>query len=122
MRTKQSERRLIGQTNWKQELMRFLPAIMMIAFCTFNTFAVGADSAFEKVTSEIQGYIKPVQSLIYVIAAVISLVGAFNIYHKMTNGDQDVKKTIMLTIGGCIALVALSTALPTFFGHTSTGG
>lgn len=31
------------------------------------------------------------------------------------NGDQDVKKTIMLTIGGCIAFIALSEALPLFF-------
>ena len=31
------------------------------------------------------------------------------------NGDQDVKKTIMLTIGGCIAFIVLSEALPLFF-------
>ena len=49
------------------------------------------------------------------IAAVIVLVGAFNVYFKMQNGDQDVKKTIMLTIGGCIAFIALSEALPLFF-------
>ena len=30
-------------------------------------------------------------------------------------GDQYVKKTIMLTIGGCIAFIALSEALPLFF-------
>ena len=49
------------------------------------------------------------------IAAVIVLVGAFNVYFKMQNGDQDVKKTIMMTIGGCIAFIALSEALPLFF-------
>ena len=42
-------------------------------------------------------------------------VSAFNVYFKMQNGDQDVKKTIMLTIGGCIAFIALSEALPLFF-------
>ena len=31
------------------------------------------------------------------------------------NGDQDVKKTIMLTIGGCVSFIALSEALPLFF-------
>ena len=40
---------------------------------------------------------------------------ARNVYFKMQNGDQDVKKTIMLTIGGCIAFIALSEALPLFF-------
>ena len=49
------------------------------------------------------------------IAAVIVLVGAFNVYFKMQNGDQDVKKTIMLTIGGCVAFIAMSEALPLFF-------
>mgnify|MGYP000000798949 FL=1 len=34
---------------------------------------------------------------------------------SLQNGDQDVKKTIMLTIGGCIAFIALSEALPLFF-------
>ena len=54
-------------------------------------------------------------NLMKAIAAVIVLVGAFNVYFKMQNGDQDVKKTIMLTIGGCIAFIALSEALPLFF-------
>ena len=56
----------------------------------------------------------------YVVNAIadgytIVLVGAFNVYFKMQNGDQDIKKTIMLTIGGCIAFIALSEALPLFF-------
>ena len=34
---------------------------------------------------------------------------------SLQNGDQDVKKTIMMTVGGCIAMVALATALPAFF-------
>ncbi len=62
-----------------------------------------------------QFYQTPVSNLMKAIAAVIVLVGAFNVYFKMQNGDQDVKKTIMLTIGGCIAFIALSEALPLFF-------
>ena len=34
---------------------------------------------------------------------------------SLQNGDQDVKKTIMLTIGGCVAFIAMSEALPLFF-------
>ena len=37
------------------------------------------------------------------------------ILSSLQNGDQDVKKTIMMTVGGCIAMVALATALPAFF-------
>ena len=64
---------------------------------------------------EVSSYQTPVSNLMKAIAAVIVLVGAFNVYFKMQNGDQDVKKTIMLTIGGCIAFIALSEALPLFF-------
>lgn len=68
-------------------------------------------AGFTKATQEVSSYQTPVSNLMKAIAAVIVLVGAF----KMQNGDQDVKKTIMLTIGGCIAFIALSEALPLFF-------
>lgn len=72
-------------------------------------------AGFNLATSEFTQYKDPVQKLLYAIAAVISLVGAFNIYFKMQNGDQDVKKTIMMTVGGCVAFIAAATALPNFF-------
>ena len=72
-------------------------------------------SGFTSATTEISSYADPVKKLMYAIAAVIVLVGAFNVYFKMQNGDQDVKKTIMMTIGGCVAMVAMATALPMFF-------
>lgn len=72
-------------------------------------------SAFSNATTEIQTYQDPVKNLLYAIAAIICLVGAFNVYFKMQNGDQDVKKTIMMTMGGAIAFVALANALPLFF-------
>ena len=72
-------------------------------------------AGFTKATQEVSSYQAPVSNLMKAIAAVIVLVGAFNVYFKMQNGDQDVKKTIMLTIGGCIAFIALSEALPLFF-------
>ena len=70
---------------------------------------------FTKPTKEVSSNQTPWSNLMKGIAAVIVLVGAFNVYFKMQNGDQDVKKTIMLTIGGCIAFIALSEALPLFF-------
>lgn len=72
-------------------------------------------AGFTKATTEVSSYQTPVSNLMKAIAAVIALVGAFNVYFKMQNGDQDVKKTIMLTIGGCVSFIALSEALPLFF-------
>ena len=78
-----------------------------------NVLAAG--DPFSSATTEILSYKEPVKNLMRAIAAVVALVGAFNVFHKMTNGDQDVKKTIMMTLGGCIAFVALGEALPAFF-------
>lgn len=82
-----------------------------------NEMVAKADGpgGFGSAVHTIQGYEAEVSALMKAIAAVICLVGAFNVYFKMQNGDQDVKKTIMLTIGGAIAFVALSEMLPEFF-------
>lgn len=87
------------------------------------TFAVSEAMAgskgaagFTKATQEISSYETPVSNLMKAIAAVIVLVGAFNVYFKMQNGDQDVKKKIMMVVGACIFLVAAAQALPLFFG------
>ena len=80
-----------------------------------SKFAQKGVLALVCLTVSVSSYQTPVSNLMKAIAAVIVLVGAFNVYFKMQNGDQDVKKTIMLTIGGCIAFIALSEALPLFF-------
>ena len=91
-------------------------AAVALTVATGNTMAASKGAAgFTKATQEVSSYQTPVSNLMKAIAAVIVLVGAFNVYFKMQNGDQDVKKTIMLTIGGCIAFIALSEALPLFF-------
>lgn len=82
---------------------------------TASADATSAKGALEKAAGEIKDYFPMVEKLMYSIACVIAIVGAFNIYFKMQNGDQDVKKAIMMTIGGCIAFVALANALPLFF-------
>ena len=82
-------------------------AAIALVISTSNAMAGSKGAAgFTKATQEVSSYQTPVSNL---------LVGAFNVYFKMQNGDQDVKKTIMLTIGGCIAFIALSEALPLFF-------
>lgn len=103
-------------------LMSTRSAKFCVTFVVAITLSVGdmmaaskGAAGFTKATQEVSSYQTPVSNLMKAIAAVIVLVGAFNVYFKMQNGDQDVKKTIMLTIGGCIAFIALSEALPLFF-------
>lgn len=89
--------------------------VALVLFTTVNVFAQAA-AGFSAATSEIKSYQTQVSALMKAIGAIIAIVGAFNVFFKMQNGDQDVKKTIMLTIGGCVAFVALGEALPMFFG------
>lgn len=101
----------------RESVQRILSVVVAVAFCAVVAYAQSSKGAagFDKATTEIKSYQVPVSNLMKAIAAVIALVGAFHVYFKMQNGDQDVKKTIMLVLGGCIAFVALSEALPLFF-------
>ena len=92
-------------------------AYFWLGFFTVSDAMASSKGAggFTKATTEIQSYETPVANLMKAIAAVIVLVGAFNVYFKMQNGDPDVKKTVMMTIGGCVAFIAMSEALPMFF-------
>ena len=108
---------------FKKKLKRAYDHFMASSFAQKSVLAVAAltisvgdmmaaskgAAGFTKATTEISSYQTPVSNLMKAIAAVIALVGAFNVYFKMS------KKTIMLTIGGCIAFIALSEALPLFF-------
>ena len=111
--------------NWVIETLKAVVfevkcAALLIAFgfvCTIaeaQNYSVG-QAAISEAAQGIAKYQESVQKLVYAIAAVVGIVGAFSVYFKMQNGDQDVKKAVMMTVGGCIALIALATAIPTFF-------
>lgn len=100
---------------------RVFMVVIMVAFCTADMWAQAAGvTGINDAKTTFSSYVGPIKNLLYVIAAIVSMVGAFSIYFKMQNGDQDVKKTIMMTVGGCVALVVMATALPSFFGVTVT--
>ena len=84
--------------------------------CNAMTYAQGRTgqgiNAINQATGAFKEYLTPVQNLLYAIAAIVALVGCFT---KLQNGDQDVKKTIMQIVGGCVGFIALAQALPAFF-------
>lgn len=95
----------------KGMLVAALAIVNLAAHAQAGKVAAG----LSKAQQEFASYKGPVQSLLYAIAAIIALIGAFNVFAKMQNGDQDVKKTIMMVVGGCVALVAMAQALPLIF-------
>lgn len=72
-------------------------AAIALIISTSNVMAGSKGAAgFTKATQEVSSYQTPVSNLMKAIAAVIVLVGAFNVYFKMQNGDQDVKNILVL--------------------------
>lgn len=75
-------------------------AAVIVGMLLYNATMIFASSTgaggFTKATTEISSYQTPVSNLMKAIAAVIVLVGAFNVYFKMQNGDQDVKNILVL--------------------------
>ena len=72
-------------------------AAIALVISTSNAMAGSKGAAgFTKATQEVSSYQTPVSNLMKAIAAVIVLVGAFNVYFKMQNGDQDVKNILVL--------------------------
>ena len=121
----------LGNSAFARKGMLAMGAVML----TVSDMMAASKGAagFTKATQEVSSYQTPVSNLMKAIAAVIVLrrdatvkvldiivpimAGFYFLLTliKMQNGDQDVKRTIMLTIGGCIAFIALSEALPLFF-------
>lgn len=117
LKIKQAIKQPLETLSNNQSFMRCMSAAVFISMYAMQTLAQSSkgETGFLDAANEISLYQDPVRKLMYAIAAVIAIVGAFNIYFKMQNGDQDVKKTIMMTIGGCVAFVAAASALPKFF-------
>lgn len=101
---------------WQSDLFRRCLCFTLCMLVIITAQAAGA-ADLNGVATKIHDYQPIVQNIFRAIGAVIVLAGVFNIFNKMNNGDQDVKKTIMLTIGGCIGYVALEESLPKFFGY-----
>ena len=91
-----SATRKVASSDFAKKMAMFVVMFMLAAIDTWAS-STGA-GGFTKATTEISSYQTPVANLMKAIAAVIVLVGAFNVYFKMQNGDQDVKKTIMAAV------------------------
>lgn len=105
--------KIVKQDSFK----RVLCVIVAVVVCVTAAFADASSgrSAITSAATDIKQYVSTVRTLMYAIAGVVAVVGSGTIFFKMNNGEQDVKKTIMLVIGSCIALISLATALPAFF-------
>lgn len=57
----------------------------------------------------------------FAIAGTVSIIGALNIYIKMSTGQEGVTKSIMMLIGAVIFMIGATMVMPAFFGWSYNG-
>ena len=95
-------------------LLSFLFASTSIAFAQNPGIARGAQ-ALNAAATDLQQYFEPVTTIIYVIAAVVGVVGGYRVYSKMQNGDQDVQKAAVGWAGSFLFLLSVAAVLKAAF-------
>lgn len=73
-------------------------------------------AGIEEATKLMNDYFEAGVTLLYIIGAVVGLIGAIKVYNKWSSGDQDTSKAAASWFGACIFLVIVATALRSFFG------
>ena len=76
----------------------------------------GLTGGFAKAASDLKSYLPLVQKIIFALAWLLFLLGGASIYIKMSNGEQDVKSSIMMFVGGVLFLLIVGGLAPTIFG------
>ena len=87
-----------------------------IRSCYGSVFSFAeATSALDAASAGVKTWFKPVTSLIWVIAAIIGVIGGFRIYNKWQNGDQDVQKAAVGWFGSVLFLLAIGAVISSVF-------
>lgn len=55
--------------------------------------------------------------LCYTFAAIVAIISALQIYIKMNNGEDGIKKSMMMLVGACLFIIGASIVFPAFFGY-----
>jgi hypothetical protein len=55
--------------------------------------------------------------LSYAIAAIVAIIGALQIYFKMTTGEGEITKSVMMLVGACLFMIGAFIIFPAFFGY-----
>ena len=73
-------------------------------------------AAIEEAAEGISGYFDSIQTLIFIMAGIIALLGAIRVYTKWQMGDPDVMSTAASWFGSAIFLIVAVTVIQSFFG------
>lgn len=85
---------------------------------TSRLYAQDGKKGIQDATSLINGYFDVGIDLMFVIGAVVGIVGAIKVYNAWSHGDQQTNKLAASWFGACIFLVVVATCLKSFFNVT----
>jgi len=83
--------------------------------CAQSSSASLGTSAISEATSDIKSFYDPIKKMIWIIAAIIGLIGAVKVYSKIMGKDPESTKHGAAFLFGAIALVALETFIRKMF-------
>lgn len=97
-------------------LTRCLVIIALITFCLSANAASSYNARdMYKISYSLNRYYSGVSALVKAISLVFIYIGSFKVYWKMQHGDRDVSKTIIMIVGGCVALTTMIALFPLIF-------
>lgn len=91
--------------------------VVAAALVAVHTEVMAGDGAagIAAAESQIKSYFGAGEKLMYVIGAVVGLIGAVKVFNKWNSGDQDTSKVAAAWFGSCIFLVVVAKILSSFF-------
>ena len=97
------------------------PSLVLFAMLlSFSMFAqvdlADGQAAIEEAATGIEDYFDPIRTLVFVLAGIISLLGAVRVFMKWQMGDTDVMATAASWFGSAIFLIVAVTVIQSFFG------
>jgi len=69
-------------------------SLILVTSLGFSQKSGGLASGIAGATAELQGIVEPINTFLYIIAAIVGIFGVIRVYSKFQNGDQDTNKAM----------------------------
>ena len=89
--------------------------ILMVSNANAQDLADG-QAAIEEAATGIEGYFDAIQTITFIIAGIIALLGSVRVFMKWQMGDPDVMSSAAGWFGSAIFLIVAVTVIQSFFG------
>ena len=113
-----------SRTSCKAVILKLVSSLLIAFCCIQSAFAKsgGVDYSWgAEALARAHDYIVTMMLYVlyvcYAVGGIIVVISSLQIYLKMQEGGNDVKKDIMLLIGAILYLIGASVVFPAFFGY-----